>query len=202
MNITVAENHTRPDIDYTASRRRHLLWKRRLIDVIIVTIVGALLLVIAIMWVLPTGTFQDRGWHTLYADPGQKVKFIVYTNDDPVVIYIISVDMLEDFSTHDEVPAENIGMYGIAAHSRETIELQLPEDDNGDETNWGFYLHKPNGSGSIIYRQTRPVVMDHLLYTWVPPASLIVLLVIGLVMNHFLIGVDLRDLDENNKSIE
>ena len=167
---------------------------------IIITTVGILLIVVAIMWVLPTGSRMDDGWHTLHADPGQKVKLIVFTNDDPVVIYIITADTSNNMSWHLEEPPDHIGRYEVPANSRGTIELQLPEDDDDDRDNWGFYFNKKNGFASITYRQTRPIVEDHFFYTWVTPTFLMVLLVAGLGMNHYLRRVDLRDLEELERS--
>lgn len=159
-------------------------WKKYLVDIVILAVVGGLLLVTVIFWVQSTGTQMNEGWHTFHAEPGQLVRIIVDTNEDPVVIYIVEAETLEEWNWDYEDPIDHIGTYEIPPNTRETIELRLPDDDH--DANWGFMFYEENGSVSIEFRQTRPIVMDHIFDTFVLPGTLIVLLVVGLGVNNFL----------------
>ena len=177
---------------FTTKESRNLIGKRTLVDIIIISICGSLLIALIIIWALPTGTFMDDGWHTFHAEPGHSVKLIVITNEDPVVIYIVDSETAGERNWNYEEPTDHIRKYVIPPNSRETIELQLPEDGIGNGS-WGFMFYKENGYASISYRQTQPVVMDHFWYTWVPMALLTMVLVTGLGINQYLRWVETRD---------
>lgn len=155
---------------------------KHIVDIVLITIIGTFIMITAILCLRSTGETMDESWRSLRAHPGQLVRIIVETNDDPVTIYIVEAGTLDDWDWNpDEIP-ENIGVYDIPANSTETIELRLPDSD--EDANWGFMFYTDISSDvHINYRQTRPIVMDHIFDTYFLPATLIVVLVICLGVN-------------------